>query len=91
VRYEAFPKCRIIMTVKIFSDDAYRRPVADAVTTLGSSVDDAVRKIARSYTLRGALEKVTSLDSSNNVLNEVKLWVRCGLDEEKRRELFWLQ
>ncbi|MDR1479895.1 MAG: hypothetical protein LBJ00_13255, partial [Planctomycetaceae bacterium] len=58
--------------VKTFSYDAYRRPIADTVTTLGNGVDDTVRKIARTYTTQGALEKVSSIDSQNTILNEVK-------------------
>jgi YD repeat-containing protein len=58
--------------VKTFSYDVYRRPITDAVTTLGSNVDGTVRKLARSYTTHGALEKISSIDSQNTILNEVK-------------------
>ncbi|MDR2439479.1 MAG: hypothetical protein LBE12_08955, partial [Planctomycetaceae bacterium] len=39
--------------INTFSYDSYRRPITDAVTTLGNNVDGTVRKIALNYTMRG--------------------------------------
>jgi hypothetical protein len=45
------------------------------VTTFGTGVDDAVKRIARTYEVRGMLLKITSYDNaavgSGSVLNEV--------------------
>jgi RHS repeat-associated protein len=74
--------------INTFSYDARRRPIADAVTTLGNNVDGTVRKIARSYTTRGALEKVSSIDSQNAVLNEVKYEYDSNLSLKKLRQSY---
>jgi len=48
----------------------------DRVTTLAGGVDGAVRRLTRSYEVRGLLEKVTSYDNaavgSGNIVNEVQ-------------------
>jgi len=60
-------------TVRQFDYDGLGRLVADKVTTVGSGVDAVVRRIARSYEVRGMVEKLTSYDatSGGSALNEV--------------------
>jgi len=58
-------------TVRTFSYDPQRRLAAETITTLGAGVDGTVHKVARTYNWFGSLERITSLDVSNNVLNEV--------------------
>jgi YD repeat-containing protein len=57
--------------------DKLGRVVHDRVTTLGSTVDGAVRRITRTYDVRGLLEKITSYDNatvgSGTVVNDVQL------------------
>lgn len=58
--------------VRLLAYDSQRRQIADTVATLGASVDGNVRKITRSYNTFGALEKISTLDAQNSVLNEIK-------------------
>jgi RHS repeat-associated protein len=74
--------------VRTFSYDAYRRRIADSVTTVGTGVDGAVRKIAQTYTTQGALEKVSSMDSTNAVLNEVKYEYDANLKLKKLQQSY---
>jgi RHS repeat-associated protein len=61
-------------TVHTYSYDILGRPVADAVTTLGSGVDGAVRRIETAYDGQGNAYLVTSYDaaSGGNVVNQVQ-------------------
>ena len=52
--------------------DNQRCRISDIVVTLGSGVDGLARKIGRSYTWNGTLASVSSYDSSNVVLDEIK-------------------
>ncbi len=60
-------------TVHEYVYDAVGRQVTDKVTTVGAGVDDAVRRIVRTYEVRGMVEHLTSYDASSggNVLNDV--------------------
>ncbi|MFZ5832820.1 MAG: hypothetical protein ACOY3P_22265 [Planctomycetota bacterium] len=60
-------------TVHQYARDGRGRPTADKITTLGAGVDGAVRRIARTYEVRGMVEKITSYDaaSGGNAVNEV--------------------
>jgi len=60
-------------TVHEYLYDALGRQTADKVTTVGTGVDGAVRRIERSYEVRGMLEKTTSYDAATggNAVNEV--------------------
>ena len=49
-------------TVHEFDYDSLGRPMADKVTTVGTGVDDAVLRIAKSYEVRGMVDKLTSYD-----------------------------
>ena len=61
-------------TVHSFDYDKLGRQTQDRVTTLGSGVDGAVRRIATSYEVRGMRETITSYDNANvgagSVVNE---------------------
>jgi len=63
-------------TVRTIDFDKLGRQTEDRVTTLGSGVDGAVRRIATIYEVRGLREKVTSYDNptagAGNVVNEVQ-------------------
>ena len=63
-------------SVHSYSYDKLGRQTQDRVTTLGSGVDGAVRRIGTSYEKRGLVEKITSYDDaavgSGNVVNEVQ-------------------
>jgi RHS repeat-associated protein len=72
--------------VRTFSYDFYRRPITDTVTTLGNNVVGTVRKLALSFTTRGALEKVTSIDSTNAILNEVRYEYDSNLKLKKLQQ-----
>ena len=53
--------------------DKLGRPIHDRVSSLGTNVDGAVRRISKTYEVRGMLEKVTSYDAtSGNVVNEAQ-------------------
>ena len=60
-------------TVHVFSYDAVGRQTADVVTTVGTGIDDAVRRIAKTYEVRGMVEHLTSYDATTggNVLSDV--------------------
>jgi RHS repeat-associated protein len=60
-------------TVRQFTYDKLGRLSADTVTTLGSGVDGAIRKIGRTYEVRGLLQNVTSYDGSGSVVNDVQM------------------
>jgi len=61
-------------TVHAYDYDLLGRPTQDRVTTLGSGVDGAVRRIGTTYEVRGMKATITSYDNatvgSGNVLNE---------------------
>jgi RHS repeat-associated protein len=63
-------------TVRAFDYDKLGRRVHDRVTTLGSGVDGAVRRISTTYEIRGMAETITSWDNatvgSGSVVNEVQ-------------------
>lgn len=52
--------------------DMLGRQTADKVTTLGDGVDGAVRRIEKSYEVRGLIEKISSFDATTfgDVVNE---------------------
>ena len=58
-----------------YTYDSLGRQTADAVTTLGTDVDGAVRRIERSYNPWGTLKDTVSYDAatSGNVVNDVEL------------------
>ena len=62
-------------SVRAYDYDGLGRQTQDRVTTLGSGVDGAVRRIATTYEVRGLREKTTSYDhaavGSGVVVNEV--------------------
>ena len=58
-------------TVHDYLFDAAGRLAEDEVTTLGTGVDGAVRKIAYGYEERGMLNKVTSKQADGTVVDEV--------------------
>ncbi|MDP1797697.1 MAG: hypothetical protein Q8K78_09460, partial [Planctomycetaceae bacterium] len=61
-------------TVHSYDFDKLSRQTQDRVTTLGSGVDNAVRRIATTYEVRGMKETITSYDNSavgsGSVLNQ---------------------
>jgi RHS repeat-associated protein len=63
-------------TVRVLEYDKLGRLLHDRVTTLASGVDGAVRRISRTYEVRGLPETVTSHDhatvGSGGVVNEVR-------------------
>ncbi len=61
-------------TVHTYSFTPEGRFAADAVTTLGTNVDGAVRRIQRTYDDRGRTVKITSYDAATagNIVNEVQ-------------------
>lgn len=63
-------------TVRTLEYDALGRPQHDCVTTLGSGVDGSVRRVTRSYEVRGMLTGLTSYNNatvgSGTVVNDVK-------------------
>ena len=50
-------------TVHAFDYDALGRQTQDRVTTLGTGVDGAVRRIATTFEVRGMREKITSYNN----------------------------
>jgi RHS repeat-associated protein len=63
-------------TVHQYDTDKLGRRTQDRVTTLGSGVDPAVKRIATTYDVRGGVDKVTSYDSatvgSGAVVNDLQ-------------------
>jgi RHS repeat-associated protein len=63
-------------TVHAFDYDGLGRQIHDRVTTLGSGVDGAVRRISTSYEVRGMVENITSWNGetvgSGSVVNEIQ-------------------
>jgi len=63
-------------TVHVFEFDKLGRMTQDRVTTLGTNIDGAVRRLSRIYDVRGMLEKATSYDNatvgSGSIVNEVQ-------------------
>ena len=61
-------------TVHSYSYDVLAREVADAITTLGSGVDGAVRRIATAYDPLGNASLYTTYDASSggSIVNQVK-------------------
>ena len=63
-------------TVHAYDRDKLARLLHDRVTTLGSGVDGAVRRLSMTYMVLGLMEKVTSYDNatvgSGNVVNEIQ-------------------
>src|SRR4051812_17005656 len=64
-------------TVHGYEYDALRRLRHDKVMTVGTGLDDRIRRISREYEARRMLQTPTSLeavdDESANVVNEVRL------------------
>ncbi|WP_245764674.1 RHS repeat-associated core domain-containing protein [Planctomicrobium piriforme] len=56
--------------------DLLGRPVQDRVTTLGAGIDGTVRRLQRTYEVRGLVQSLSSVDNaavgSGTVLNEVQ-------------------
>ncbi len=59
-------------TVHGYGFDMFGRGTEDAVSAFGTGVDQTVKKITRSYEVRGMLEKVSSFDTGSTPLNEVQ-------------------
>ena len=63
-------------TVHSYDYDKLGRMTQDRITTLGSGVDSAIRRIAMTYEVRGMRETLTSYDNatvgSGNIVNEVE-------------------
>src|SRR5437762_1529487 len=63
-------------SVHTYTFDKLGRQIDDGVTTLGSGVDGAVRRIATSFEVRGLVQNLTSYDNatvgSGNVVNDVQ-------------------
>ena len=63
-------------TVHAMDFDKLGRPTQDRVTTLGTGIDGAVRRLATTYEVRGMREKITSYDDATvgqgNIVNEVQ-------------------
>lgn len=63
-------------TVHSYEYDKFGRLTQDRVTTLGTGVDGAVRRIGTTYEVRGLVEKITSYDNatvgSGTIVNEVQ-------------------
>lgn len=63
-------------SVHAFNFDLLGRRTQDRITTLGSGVDGALRRIETGYDVRGNANRITSFDSPNvgsgTVVNEVK-------------------
>ena len=63
-------------TVRALDYDKLGRLIHDRVTTLGTDVDGTVRRISRTYEIRGMVESVTTYDNatvgSGSVVGEVK-------------------
>jgi RHS repeat-associated protein len=70
-------------TTHRFGFDRFGRPITDTVSAFGTNIDQTVRKVARSYEVRGMLEKVTSFGASDAVLNEVQLAYNAFSQVEK--------
>ena len=64
-------------TIHAYEFDKLGRRTQDRVTTLGTNIDGAVRRIAQTYEVRKLPEKITSYDhasvGSGSAVNEVKL------------------
>lgn len=60
-------------TIHTLSYDKLGRLTDDDVTTFGTGVDQTIKKISRTYEVRGLLFKVTSINASAVVVNEVQL------------------
>ena len=60
-------------TVHGYTFDKFGRVVEDGVSAFGSGIDETVKRIARSYEVRGMLEKVSSFGTGSTPLNEVQL------------------
>jgi RHS repeat-associated protein len=65
-----------IGTVRVLENDKLGRLAHDRVTVLGGGVDGTVRRISRSYEVRGMLSKLTSWNNatvgSGSVVNEIE-------------------
>lgn len=63
-------------TIRTLQYDKLGRQQHDRVTTLASGVDGAIRRITRSYNVRGLLEKLSSYDNatvgSGSIVNEMQ-------------------
>jgi RHS repeat-associated protein len=64
-------------TVHSFDYDKLGRLLHDRITTFGNNTDNFIKRISRTYEVRGMLEKITSYDNatvgSGTVKNDVKL------------------
>lgn len=63
-------------TIHVLEYDKLGRITHDRVTTFGTGVDQTVKRISRTYEVRGLLEKLTSYDiatvGSGSIVNEVQ-------------------
>jgi hypothetical protein len=63
-------------SVHTYTFDKLGRQIDDGVTTLGTGVDGAVRRIATSFEVRGLVQNLTSYDNaavgSGNIVNDVQ-------------------
>lgn len=60
--------------VHTFTYDVLSRLTSDAVTTLGSGVDGAIRRVGTTFNTQGLVDTITSYDaaSAGNVVNQVQ-------------------
>jgi len=78
-------------TVHVYDYDKLGRQIHDRVTTLGTNIDGAVRRISTTYEVHGQIEKITSHDNatvgSGNVVNEVlREYIDSGLLDKEYQE-----
>jgi hypothetical protein len=61
-------------TVHQYDYDRLGRQIADRATTLGANVDGVVRRIAKTFEVRGMVERVTSYDAASGgfAVNDVR-------------------
>ena len=61
-------------TVHEYAFDGLGRQTADRVTTVGPGIDGSVRRIERSYEVRGMVASITSYDASSggNAVNQIQ-------------------
>ena len=59
-------------TAHAYAFDALGRLVSDTVTSVGSGVDGAVRRLGYTYDAQGNASEATSYDAAGNVLNQVR-------------------
>ncbi len=74
-------------TIHTLSYDKLGRLTDDDVTTFGTGVDQTIKKISRTYEVRGMLDKITSRNAVPTVINEVQLsYNDFGLPTQEAQE-----